>query len=137
VIRRNAAVLALAAALASSGCEAARPPGAFRTERLTVFFGVGSDRIDDTAEAALRDFAARLRAAPLNDVAVEGYAEADGAPGEGLVLSERRAIAVARCLAAHGVSPETMRTIGLGTVEPLALPLEGRRVDVTAQLRER
>jgi len=132
MILRRAAALALAAVLALSGCQTPE----FEVDRATIFFAENSADLDAIAEDALAKLAQGLRERPANDIAIEGYSEAGGPAGEGQVpLSERRAVAVARRLAAHGVPPEIMRTMGMGAVTPLALPLEGRRVDVTVQRR--
>ena len=129
-IGRRALALAAVAAVAA-GCQTR-----FEVDRHAIFFAEDSDALDDAAQTTLREIAASLRERPANDIAVEGYSEAGGAAPEGRVpLSERRAIAVARALASFGVPPEQMRTIGMGPVTTLALPIEGRRVDITIQRR--
>jgi len=147
VIHRSvAAALAIAVALAAcgqAGGPASTPsapaiaaaPEIPVAERVTVFFGSDSDFIEGIAEETLQRLGQSLREQPADAITIEGYAEAGGAPGFGAELSERRAIAVGRALAAFGVPSDRMQIVGRGEVEPVALAIEGRRVDVTVRRR--
>ncbi len=140
MIRRSvAAALALGLALGACEHEAAPPsaaaPEPVSIERVTIFFGPDSDFIEGIAEETLQRLARSLREHPAETIAIEGYAEAGGAPGFAADLSERRAIAVARVLASYGIAPDRLDVAGRGEVEAVALAIEGRRADVTIRRR--
>jgi outer membrane protein OmpA-like peptidoglycan-associated protein len=107
----------------------------------SVFFGVS--RSDLTAESTgkLDAVVAKLNGAKLFVVEVHGYADPVGNAAANQQLSERRANAVVRYLAAKGVPLRAMHVVGVGEVEGLEmkgksrqevreLRAQARRVDV-------
>ena len=85
-----------------------------------VDFASGSDTLDATAEEVLAGIAATLREYPAVDVAVEAHTDNRGPAGANLELASRRALAVARYLAAEGVAPARIRPRAHGESSPRA-----------------
>ena len=68
-----------------------------------------------------------LRQEPSLSLAVEGHTDAVGGDEYNIELSRRRAVAVVRYLAEHGVEAKRLLAVGKGKTEPLvANPLDGR-----------
>jgi OOP family OmpA-OmpF porin len=86
-----------------------------------VTFEAGSDRIAADGEAPLWvvvDYLAAKDA--ITTLRIEGHTSTDGSPDENLALSKRRAHAVARWLAAHGVECGRLLPVGFGGDKPIA-----------------
>ncbi|HYD66370.1 OmpA family protein [Azospirillum sp.] len=85
-----------------------------------VLFAVNRAELTPGAEARLDRLAEFLRRNPDRTVRIEGYADATGAAGHNLDLSERRAAAVRDALTARGVSPGRVVAQGFGEARPVA-----------------
>jgi len=94
----------------------------FNTDAL---FETGSATIGstDTLDATIRLINARY---PGSTLQVRGHTDSTGSPGDNQALSERRAAAVGDYLRGHGVTAADVRSVGLGSAQPLA---EERRPD--------
>lgn len=69
----------------------------------SIYFLPGSDRLDDSARAAINDIAARLRGDVNLHVALIAYADEVSDGGDSLSLQKSRADAVASALAGEGI----------------------------------
>ena len=67
-----------------------------------IYFASGSDELPAAAVQVIRQRAAQVRACQVASVRVTGLSDAEGSPEANLALSQRRAAAVARVLAANG-----------------------------------
>ena len=85
-----------------------------------VGFEPGSERLAAGSEAALDGIAETLREYPVIDVAVEAHTDNQGSAESNLELSRRRALSVARYLAAQGVEPARLRPRAFGESRPRA-----------------
>ncbi len=86
----------------------------------TVEFATASDTIDPSSLALLEEMAALMTRAPvLWHLEISGHTDNVGNPVVNVDMSARRAAAVARFLAAHGISYRRMRAIGRGSERPL------------------
>ena len=84
-----------------------------------VLFDVDQATIRPGAQSALRAIAARIRrTAPGRPLLVEGHTDDRGSAAHGLVLSRRRADAVATWLASHGFRRSRISTRGYGEAVP-------------------
>lgn len=109
-----------------------------------VLFATDQAVIRPEAEEALRAIARRIRATtPGRRLLVEGHTDDRGSAEHGLVLSRRRAEAVADWLAAHGLERNRIGTRGYGETAP-AVPntspanrQKNRRVVINVLPRER
>jgi outer membrane protein OmpA-like peptidoglycan-associated protein len=98
-------------------------------ERITIFqlgsdtlFDAGSSTVRTTAEPALAGVAAAITANLSGGrIMVRGHADSRGSAADNQALSQARADAVATALAALGLDPSTITTIGLGSSVPAAL----------------
>jgi OmpA-OmpF porin, OOP family len=63
--------------------------------------------------------ARELASAPELDIEVEGHTESRGNPSANRRLSQKRAQAVKEYLAAQGIAPERIHTLGSGSTRPL------------------
>lgn len=80
----------------------------------------GSSRLTKEAEATLAALAATLREFNKTLVSVHGHSDASGGEAANVMLSERRALAVARFLAENGVDRRRLVVVGRGQVDPVA-----------------
>ncbi len=87
-----------------------------------VLFGFDSVEVRPEAEAVLLDLAGQINERfPRGKVRVEGHTDAKGSDAYNLTLSQRRAEAVKRWLAAEGgIAPRRIVTKGLGEIHPVA-----------------
>jgi OOP family OmpA-OmpF porin len=96
-------------------------------ESVVVLFPVGSAQIetgqDDKLAQIGKDFQDLLtQAARLHEsvtVEVTGHTDSTGIEGTNLPLSQDRADAVRSHFLRHGIKPANMRTVGVGTSQPL------------------
>ena len=80
----------------------------------------GSARLTKEAEATLAALAATLREFNKTLVSVHGHSDASGGEAANVMLSERRALAVARFLAESGVDRRRLLVVGRGQSDPVA-----------------
>lgn len=103
-----------------------------------IYFEPDSAALTDEGLAVLSAAAAGARSCRINGVRVVGLADAAGSPQANMELSEQRAAAVSRALAANGLPPAIFDQAALGqagamTPEGELRPLR-RRADVTLDL---
>jgi outer membrane protein OmpA-like peptidoglycan-associated protein len=91
---------------------------------LTLVTGSGYDsggfRLTKEAEATLAALAGTLREFTKTLVSVHGHSDASGGQAANVMLSERRALAVARFLAESGVDRRRLLVVGRGQSDPVA-----------------
>ena len=111
--------------------------GAARSEPANSFdllltFDFNSTELTEQGKANAKAFAEALKRDELKShhFQIEGYTDAAGAPEYNVGLSERRAAAVRNFLAAQGVDPARLKTIGFGSKELAnpAKPLAGENL---------
>ncbi|MDI1436893.1 OmpA family protein [Polyangium sorediatum] len=111
-------------------------PGAFTLEggRLVVKepieFDTGKESLKATSGPALDFVAAFLQAKPeITLFRIEGHSDSQGNAAMNLELSGRRALSLARALAARGVDCKRLLPVGFGEVKPIAdnRTAEGRK----------
>lgn len=124
-LARKEAELAAAVADADAGSRSASsPPPSRRVGGKTVYtldgqaFPSGSAQLTARAIASLRLLAAQVPAGRA--LHIEGHTDAQGADDTNRLLSQRRADAVRRALAAAGIAPSRLRAVGRGEVDPIA-----------------
>jgi outer membrane protein OmpA-like peptidoglycan-associated protein len=93
-----------------------------------LLFPFDSDQLHSDARENVRRFAASLVKYPNTRALVVGHTDSDGDESYNQGLSERRARAAADFIAANGVAPSRITTIGSGETEPIAdnATVEGR-----------
>jgi outer membrane protein OmpA-like peptidoglycan-associated protein len=79
-----------------------------------IYFEKGSDQLTGPARQEISFAASRVKGCKLGPVAVLGLADADGAARRNLILSRKRAVAVAQALAASGLPAPTFDIEALG-----------------------
>ena len=119
----------LAAAVANAGSsqadtgKVAAPPSR-RSGGRTIYtldgqaFPSGSAQLTSRAIASLRQLAAEVPAGA--SLSIEGHTDSQGADDANRLLSQRRADAVRRALAAAGIAASRLRAVGRGEVDPVA-----------------
>ncbi|WP_210513845.1 PA14 domain-containing protein [Hymenobacter terricola] len=108
--------------LADSG-STARLSGLGVGETITLpelYFNQGQAVLLPAARRALDGLAAALSARPTLRFEVQGHTDNVGNAELNRQLSQQRADAVCRYLAAHGVAPERLRSVGYGGTQPVA-----------------
>lgn len=86
-----------------------------------VLFQVNSAQLSPDASATInRDVIAAVRESQAVAIELVGHTDRLGGTAHNLHLSLQRAAAVKAYLVAHGISPEMIRTLGLGASEPLS-----------------
>jgi outer membrane protein OmpA-like peptidoglycan-associated protein len=104
-----------------------------------VLFEVDRADLKPGAARQLDKLVSALRDNPGFSVAIEGHTDSTGAHGYNVELSERRANSVRRYLAANGIDPRRLQTVGLGPDYPVASNAhaagrqQNRRVEVVIQ----
>ena len=84
-----------------------------------VNFSNGQSRLDKPDMQALQQVAELMRLNPTALAEIEGHTDSSGSSGTNLRISLRRAEAVRNMLMSeHGVSPQRLRTRGLGQARP-------------------
>lgn len=95
-------------------------------EGIAVTFASGllydfdSDVVRADAAQNLRNLAASLEKYPNTDLMIVGHTDAVGTNEYNQALSQRRAVAAANYLAAHGVASARLQAVGRGETEPIA-----------------
>lgn len=84
-----------------------------------VLFDFDKAAIRPAAEPTLQDIAGLIESGPAGAVAIEGHTDSKGSAAYNKELSLRRAQAVAKWLASHGVDPSRLKTEGLGDSRPV------------------
>jgi OmpA-OmpF porin, OOP family len=84
-----------------------------------IEFETGSDRVEPNVAPLLDAIVALLASEPELKVEVEGHTDIRGDPASNRRLSLRRAQAVQAYLAARGISPARVHTVGSGSTRPL------------------
>jgi OOP family OmpA-OmpF porin len=111
--------------------------GAQASGKLVLLFGTGSDALD-AQNVAILDQASRLyrEGRPIIMI-VSGSTDSVGDPAQNLLLSQRRANAVARGLLARGIPAERTQILAKGETNPAVEAPRGtpepqnRRVEIT------
>ncbi len=85
-----------------------------------VLFDTGAATLKPGADLSLDRLANYLKEHPQTKVLIEGHTDSRGSDAYNDQLSKRRADAVAQALAQRGVSPDALRTEGLGKAYPVA-----------------
>jgi outer membrane protein OmpA-like peptidoglycan-associated protein len=123
-LARKEAQLAAAVAEADSAPVTAGAPPSRRVGGKTIYtldgqaFPSGSAQLTARAIASLRKLAAEAPAG--SSLSIEGHTDAQGADDANRLLSQRRADAVRRALAAAGIAPSRLRAVGRGEADPVA-----------------
>jgi outer membrane protein OmpA-like peptidoglycan-associated protein len=135
---------AVAAATTSTTDKDPGPAEALSSRRVggkTVYtldgqaFPSGSAQLTARAIASLRSLAADLPKGRM--LQIEGHTDSQGADEANRLLSQRRADAVRRALAAAGIAPAQLRAVGKGETDPVddnrteAGRARNRRVEIT------
>ncbi|WP_337159531.1 OmpA family protein [Pseudomonas putida] len=138
-LRFPALVLALLTLLALGGCQSV-PKGlseeqiaVLKREGFTpidegwafdlsgkVLFGSDLDSLNSQSRAIVERIGKALLSVDIQRVRVDGHADASGKEAYNQQLSERRAQSVARALIGIGMQPQNIRTVGLGSSQPVA-----------------
>ena len=85
-----------------------------------ILFATGEDRLTAADRAEIKKVAKTLHSVGINRMRIEGHADNVGNEAFNLSLSERRAEAVAREMAANGIPYENIQKVGLGDSHPVA-----------------
>ena len=133
-------VVMLLALLALAGCQSA-PPKGLSAEQIAVLkregfapteegwafdlsgkvlFGSDLDNLNGASQAIVERIGKALLGVGIQRVRVDGHADASGKEAYNQQLSERRAQSVARALIGIGMQPQNIRTVGLGSSQPVA-----------------
>lgn len=138
-LRFPALVLALLTLLALGGCQSV-PKGlseeqiaVLKREGFTpvdegwafdlsgkVLFGSDLDSLNNQSRAIVERIGKALLSVDIQRVRVDGHADASGKEAYNQQLSERRAQSVAQALIGIGMQPQNIRTVGLGSSQPVA-----------------
>ncbi|MDZ3995398.1 OmpA family protein [Pseudomonas sp. Teo4] len=130
----------LLALLALGGCQSA-PPKGLSAEQIAVLkregfapteegwaydlsgkvlFGSDLDSLNGQSEAIVERIGKALLGVGIQNVRVDGHADASGKAAYNQQLSERRAQSVAKALIGVGMPAQNIRTRGLGSSQPVA-----------------
>jgi len=144
-------VACLVALLVPAGARAQQPAPSFELDGSQlklpspVAFETGTDKLAASSTPALEHVKAYLEAKSyVTLMRIESHTSSDGAAAANQALSEKRALAAARWLVAHGVDCKRLLPVGFGANKPVAdgSTPEGkaqntRTVFVNAELRGR
>ena len=101
-----------------------------------ILFGFNSSALSEAAKASLVEFATVLKETPDADVAILGHTDNVGSEKANQSVSEKRAKAVADCLAEQGVGTQIKDVLGMSYNQPIASndteegKAQNRRVEV-------
>jgi OmpA-OmpF porin, OOP family len=87
---------------------------------LYVHFDTGKASIRADSQPVLDQVGAMLKANPGLALTVEGHTDNVGTPASNKALSESRAAAVVKALAAQGIDPSRLAAVGWGQDKPVA-----------------
>lgn len=90
------------------------------TFKSDVMFDTGSAVLKAGAYDEITRVAQVMNQYPETTIQIAGHTDSVGAESTNQILSERRAEAVKNALAAQGVNPARMRTLGYGESQPIA-----------------
>lgn len=85
-----------------------------------VLFDTGKAALKPGAMGHIDRLAQFLQAAPERSVTIEGHTDSVGSEGSNQVLSEKRAGSVRGELLSRGVTPDSVRAVGMGESAPVA-----------------
>lgn len=93
-----------------------------------ILFATGKADLNEASKISLAKFAVSLQQNPDTDITIEGHTDSTGSDSVNQPLSENRARSVFNFLAAQGVNPQRMTTIGYSSTRPVAdnSTVEGR-----------
>lgn len=106
-----------------------------------LLFPFDSDQLRPEALENMRAFAASLVEYPNTRAMIVGHTDSSGSEGYNQALSERRANSAASFIAANGVEPGRISTVGSGENEPIATNdtdagrTQNRRIEVAIYAR--
>lgn len=86
----------------------------------SILFDIDTDQISSETSVIIERVVDTLRDIRIDAVRVEGHTDNTGAPDYNMALSERRAEAVARELARHGLAYGSIIRRGFGSMRPIA-----------------
>jgi OOP family OmpA-OmpF porin len=92
-----------------------------------LYFPFDSDRLGDSAKAALKQMVHDVLAAGNAVVSINGHADRAGAEPYNLSLSERRAKFVLKALKAAGVPEKRLKYLAFGESDPVVATEDGAR----------
>lgn len=95
-------------------------PEPFPDQKLTINFSLGSDEFPSEAYKSLERFVEIISKNPGADIIIRGHTDSSGDAGYNKILSKFRANLVKSYFAGHGISPERIRTYGMGSENPVA-----------------
>ncbi|HKR89565.1 MAG TPA: OmpA family protein [Phenylobacterium sp.] len=138
---RSFTVAALAATAALGGCSTmgdsrvVRAPNRCADQTVQVYFEAWSSDLTPEGASVIKAAAQSVQGCQISAVDVLGLADAVGAPGANLELSQKRAQSVSKALEAAGLPAADMHLTAAGaagavTASGKTKPLR-RRVDVT------
>ncbi|MGH8030306.1 MAG: OmpA family protein [Arenimonas sp.] len=142
-LARKEAELAAAVADADAEPDTASAPPSRKSGGKTIYtldgqaFPSGSAQLTARAIASLDKLAAKVPAG--SSLHIEGHTDSQGADDANRLLSQRRADAVRRALAAAGIAASRLRAVGVGEVDPVAENTteagraRNRRVEIAVQ----
>ena len=145
-MRRQVKLTAVGALMALAGCTTGRhyagpliaAPPACADIAFPIYFEPGSAAVTREAEQMIASARRRSAGCHVSGVDVIGLADAAGAPGANLALSEHRADAVTRALGRNGFSAAPVRVDAAGAANARAANGEvapvRRRADVTIRM---
>lgn len=85
-----------------------------------ILFATDTDQLTDEAARIIEEVASALHIIEIDRVRVEGHTDDTGTPEYNQVLSERRAEAVAREIARHGILDRNVVRRSFGSTRPIA-----------------
>lgn len=104
-----------------------------------LYFPLDSDRLGDSAQAAVAELVRHVKAAPAKHITVNGHADRLGTEEYNMDLSERRASGVVKALEAAGITAAKLSYFAFGESDP-AVPTEdevgeprNRRVEIYSE----
>ncbi|WP_156842444.1 OmpA family protein [Novosphingobium aquimarinum] len=102
-------------------------------ETRTIRFSEASARIESGSERLLDEVADSLRPCVGSIIAITGHTDGNGNPAANVALSRARADAVRYALIGRGIPADGLRSIGVGSKEPIAgldpLDAANRRIE--------
>jgi len=94
--------------------------GCPKSKNLDIGFEPLSNKIAQTSELKIEQFARFLKENPLYNVIIVGHTDSVGTLQENLILSQKRAQSVKDALLVYGVDEARLNAIGVGETQPIA-----------------
>jgi outer membrane protein OmpA-like peptidoglycan-associated protein len=85
-----------------------------------ILFATDTDQLTEQASGIIEKVTQALHIIEIDSVRVDGHTDNTGSPDYNLMLSERRAEAVAREVARHGIPASRIVRRGFGSARPIA-----------------